>query len=160
MKNSLLLPHHFKWIGLILLPTLLLILMAIPSSYESTYENMMWHRALSKTFNVFFLVAVSFIALAKEKVEDEYIASLRGQTFMLVVYTCLSIYIFSYCGYCGILLSGNTEKTCKYLWFYQDTITRFFNSISWAVFAYVIVFNFRLWRMRCREACVEEIENN
>lgn len=155
MKNSLLLPHRFKQIGLILLLLDMVLIFAVFPFYAPHLD--MWsHRVFVLSHNVLFLVSLGMIALAKERVEDEYIASLRSQTFLFVVYACFGFFILWYLAYCIAWLSGITEPS-NYSFMFQS-LADIFNRTSLAVFAYVVVFNFRLWRMRRREKCEELIE--
>lgn len=110
MKNNLLLPHSFKWIGLVLSVGFLILCIAInvydynldflkvkaPAHSLFSNDNLTDEIALSG-----LILSLMLISLAREQHEDEYVNSIRLQSFQLAFilhYFLLLIAIFTIYG--------------------------------------------------------------
>lgn len=119
MKNPLLLSYRFKWIGLVLfIPFLVVCIAALMFDFEFTFL----HFQTAKPGNIMMagnenltdelalcglILSLIFMSLAREKREDEYVNSIRLQSFQLAVivnYLLLMIFIFSSYGIAFLVL--------------------------------------------------------
>lgn len=110
MKNPLLLPYRFKWIGLVLfIPFATLFIANLAGDFEFAFlqikdpkpGKVITDSAANLTDEVALgglILSLIFMSLAKEKREDEYVNNIRLQSFQLAVlinYALLMIIIFS-----------------------------------------------------------------
>ena len=105
MKNKLLLPRQFKIIGSVMLPFAIALIFYSNDHKFSFLEVRKWLKSDGLGFNdefllspkftgnltltlamLFTFLALFFIAFAKEKVEDEYIRSVRLKALQISVY--------------------------------------------------------------------------
>lgn len=118
MKNTLLLPHSFKWIGLALAILFLGLSIATevydfsfaflavkaPAYAQFSNDNLSDEFALSG-----LILSLMFISLAREKQEDEYVNNIRLESFQLAFifhYVLLLFGIFTIygLGFLGIMV--------------------------------------------------------
>lgn len=110
MKNPLLLPYRFKWIGLVLfIPFAALFIANLAGDFEFAFlqfkdpkpGKIFTDTSVNLTDEVALgglILSLIFMSLAKEKREDEYINNIRLQSFQLAViinYILLMIIVFS-----------------------------------------------------------------
>ena len=137
MPKNLLLPHRCKHLASILLIVALafiLIMVLRPVEEERTA-----------------MIALPIIALSRERIEDEYISSLRGQTLVAVIYLFFIVNLlripFFYVG-TRILTLGEIVRIKAW--------TDWLSNPVFICAVYVIIFNLRLWRLRCRTPEADE----
>ena len=92
MKHTLLLlPHRFQTIGWSLLALLFV--------YETAHAFIPWLHGMGNgqtakdIINLLLLIAFVFIGLSKEKVEDEFISSIRGNTITGILWIAFALMI-------------------------------------------------------------------
>ena len=97
------------------------------------------------------MIALPIIALSRERIEDEYISSLRGQTLVAVIYMFFIVNLlripFFYVG-TRILTLGEIVRIKAW--------TDWLSNPVFICAVYVIIFNLRLWRLRCRTPEADE----
>ena len=139
MPKNLLLPHRCKHLAsflLIVALAFILIMVLRPVEEERTDTWLLSAATIA-------MIALPIIALSRERIEDEYISSLRGQTLVAVIYLFFIVNLlripFFYVG-TRILTLGEIVRT---------------NPVFICA-VYVIIFNLRLWRLRCRTPEADE----
>ncbi len=97
------------------------------------------------------MIALPIIALSRERIEDEYISSMRGQTLVAVIYMFFIVNLlripFFYVG-TRILTLGEIVRIKAW--------TDWLSNPVFICAVYVIIFNLRLWRLRCRTPEADE----
>lgn len=144
MKN-LLLPYRFKRTGAILL-AIDLLCFAVLIPLTKSHVGVETARTLTLLLEILFLAAFALIALSKERIEDEYVAALRSQTVTIVVYAFFLVQTLWAIGYYGSLAAGagwHRETLLQLHFFFNE-----FNNLLLAILVYVLIFNFRMWRLR------------
>lgn len=139
MSKNLLLPHRCKQIGsLLLLIALFLFFLAIILSSIGQTPDILLSTAITAT-----LIAIPLTALSRERIEDEYISSLRGQTLIAVVYVFfILILLRTPLSHLETRLFDYAEIARIRLW-----ANRLTNPVTICA-VYVVIFNLRLWRLR------------
>ena len=147
MPKNLLLPHRCKHLASILLIVALafiLIMVLRPVEEERTDTWLLSAATIA-------MIALPIIALSRERIEDEYISSLRGQTLVAVIYLFFIVnplrIPFFYVG-TRILTLGEIVRI--------KTWTDWLSNPVFICAVYVIIFNLRLWRLRCRTPEADE----
>ena len=141
MPKNLLLPHRCKHLASILLIvalTFILIMALRPVEEERTDTWLLSAATIA-------MIALPIIALSRERIEDEYISSLRGQTLVAVIYLLLIPFF-----YVGTLILTLGEIVRIKAW------TDWLSNPVFICAVYVIIFNLRLWRLRCRTPEADE----
>jgi len=102
MKSSLLLPHYFKKVGLLLVPFGLFIwvitqLGAFDSILVNNSADVHWLKVLVLSMSSFgFLFGMFFMVFSKEKIEDEYILNIRLKSFQFASFMQFIFFILSF----------------------------------------------------------------
>lgn len=144
MKN-LLLPHRYKRTGAILL-AIDLLSFAVLIPLAKSHVGVETARTITISLEILFMIGFALIALSKERIEDEYIAALRGQTVTIVVYAFFLVWALWTIGYYGSLAAGAEWPRKTLLQLHAGFGV--FNNLMLALLVYVITFNFRMWRLR------------
>lgn len=140
MDKNLLLPHVCKRIGAILLATVLLLgfLAAVQSYFIVKPAGNILPMAI-----IIAAISLPITALSRERVEDEYISSLRGRTLVAVIYVFFIAGLLSI----GFRVFGirvlSLSEFCKI----QNWAYYIFNPLTICA-VYVLTFNLRLWWLR------------
>lgn len=139
MSKNLLLPHRCKQIGsLLLLIALFLFFLAILLSSIGQTPGILLSAAITAT-----LIAIPLTALSRERIEDEYISSLRGQTLIAVVYLFFILNLLW-----GAFLVFETRLFNFHTGALLNNYFVWLDSPIVICAVYVTVFNLRLWRLR------------
>ncbi len=102
MKLSILLPHSFKKIGVIIAPFGLVIwCLTQLNQFDTILVNqntgLFWPKVLVLSASFFcFLFGMYFLVFAKEKVEDEYIKNIRLKSFQAASFLQFMFFIISF----------------------------------------------------------------
>lgn len=141
MPENLLLPHRCKQLGAL---CLLLALVAGLLSLILTYlGNAPANEILLRSAIMISVFALPLVALSRERIEDEYISSLRGQTLIAVVYLYFvaGFFLTVYRFFGMHLLTFADFSKIEYI------IYMIFNPFAICA-VYVAAFNLRLWRLK------------
>ena len=133
MKNKLLLPRNFKKIGWVLFPIGLILWIIIQRGIVTPTHSIKVGILSTSFFS--FIIGIYFISFSKEKIEDEYISSLRLKAFQISSLIQMLFFIVSF--------------TCMYLFKYEpngDGGLSAFLLLSILLFwiSYLISFNYTL----------------
>jgi len=90
-QTSLLLPHRFQTIGWSLLA--LLFIYETAHAFIPQIHGMANSQTAKDFIDLLLLIALVFIGLSKEKVEDEFISSIRGNTVTVILWTAFALMI-------------------------------------------------------------------
>lgn len=97
MKTKYLLPNHYKSLGAIMMPVGLLTWCLTQIGIFNNILIFHWLTVTVLTISFFsFLSGMYFLVFSKEKQEDEYITSLRLQSFQLAAFIQLSFFLISF----------------------------------------------------------------
>ena len=102
MKFSILLPHSFKKIGVIIAPLGLVIwcltqLNLFDAILVNHSNGLNWPRVLVLSVSFFsFIFGLYFLVFVKEKVEDEYISNIRLKSFQTASFLQFLFFILSF----------------------------------------------------------------
>lgn len=145
MLKNLLLPHRYKRTGAILL-AIDLLSFAVLIPLAKSHVGVETARTITISLEILFMIGFALIALSKERIEDEYIAALRGQTVMIVVYAFFLVQILWMLGYYSSLLAG--AEGHRETLFQLHLFFNWFNNLTLAILLYVVIFNLRMRRLR------------
>ena len=154
MPKNLLLPHRCKHLASILLIVALGV--AFFAGVKASVPDMKYtEEERTDTWLLsgatIAMIPLPIIALSRERIEDEYISSLRGQTLVAVIYMFFIVNLlripFFYVG-TRILTLGEIVRIKAW--------TDWLSNPVFICAVYVIIFNLRLWRLRCRTPEADE----
>ncbi|MDF3077190.1 MAG: hypothetical protein K0S09_1079 [Sphingobacteriaceae bacterium] len=84
MKNRFLFPHHLKYLGYLLLLFLIylsrFIVFSIPDLYKRAIQVHNFRDLTGTILLLLVILGLSLIAFSREKIEDEFISSLRSKS--------------------------------------------------------------------------------
>lgn len=150
MFKNLLLTHACKRTGTLLLAAdaLFFLIWTVLADQAKGHFSVDMVRAVTIALETLFIVAVGLIVLSRERIEDEYIAALRSQTIVLVIYAFFTVgLLWALCYYVSLLAGIEWNRECLVRIFFW---TGFFDDLKLAVLIYAGLFQMRLWLLRRR----------
>lgn len=155
-RKNLLMPHVCQKIGwvLLILTPVYLVLMALAFNTFHLIEQRYSYLCM-KGVELLLFLSMFFIALSKEREEDEMIRELRLSSVAIIAYIQFSIYIlFSLCQTIGAACFSN-DYVAFYNTFPWFMYVKSFCGFGISFFGYIFIFKIRLLARR-REARKEK----
>ena len=145
-QKSYLLPHSFQRVGWALLICVPILLGLVPWVFNDLkLIPQHYSRFGTLVLEIVAALSASLVGLSEEKQEDEFIQSIRLRSIANTAWICFTLMIL-------LILA---ECVCGAFRVSMPPVHRFFGSLIFAFFVYIVIFRFRLFKYR-KEASHEE----